>query len=139
MTTIAYRNGVMAADTLITSGPMRAGQCIKVGRAPDGTMGGCAGSLAASSELLAWLHAGAEGSPPKTDDDVDGIVVRPDRSIFYWSGKVLSPVAAEFVAFGSGERYAMGAMAAGADAHRAVEVAIELDTASGGEITVVRL
>jgi hypothetical protein len=42
-------------------------------------------------------------------------------------------------AWGSGENYAMGAMKAGADARRAVGVAIECDICSGGSVLVVDL
>ena len=42
-------------------------------------------------------------------------------------------------AFGSGRKFAMGAMAAGANAEQAVQVAVKLDPHSGGPVRVIDL
>ena len=54
--------------------------------------------------------------------------------VMYFDSVYPNKVVADFYAIGSGNELALGAMAAGADARRAVEIAIMLDTSSGGEI-----
>jgi hypothetical protein len=78
---------------------------------------------------------------PKYEKGVmDGLVVYPTGRVFYWDG---SPTFVEmhgpFFAAGSGQDFALGAMAAGADARRAVEIAIQFDTQSGGRVDIRRL
>jgi hypothetical protein len=137
VTTIAYRDGVMASDSLITTETgLRFGECVKIGRAPDGTLAGASGPMRAMTLVLGWLQAGAEGNPPEIDG-VDGLVVRPDGSMFSWDGTGLNAFHGKYAAVGSGGRIAFAAMAAGADAVRAVEIAIELDTSSGGKTKVL--
>lgn len=140
MTTIAYRDGVLAADSLISSGTMRAGHMTKIARCPAGWIGGVSGGLEAISLFAEWLRTGRVGECPSLGENSDGVLVRPDGTVFYVGPRgSLSQVRADFVAIGSGEKVAVGAMAMGADARRAVEVAAEHDTATGGEIVTLAL
>jgi hypothetical protein len=63
MTTIAYRDGVLAADTLLTSSAMRNGYARKI-RERDGMLAGASGTLAQMQTFLDWFDAGMTGDPP---------------------------------------------------------------------------
>lgn len=134
MTTIAYRDGILASDSLVTAGTLRCGGMRKIARNAAGWMGGSAGPMETNVRLLAWIDAGAHGDPPEMKE-ADAIIVSPEGVVHFWTGAgPLTPVLGDFFAVGSGERVAVGAMAAGADAIKAVRIAIEFDTASGGDI-----
>lgn len=137
MTTIAYRDGIIAADRLVTAGNMRAGFVTKIFAAHDMVVG-ISGSLSDLGLFQMWFNSELLDTVPSFSDEVDGIVVDADHNIFYIGAKgnrVM--VAGEYAAVGSGEEYAMAAMAMGADARKAVEIAIQLDTLSGGGIDVL--
>lgn len=141
MTTIAYRDGVMAADTLVTAGEphWRWATIDKLFRAQDGTIGGVSGTLPGVALFRDWFETGAF-HPPPTDGDCYGIVVRPNGSVEVWPGiPALLPMTAEFIAIGSGERFALGALEAGASAENAVRIAMKYDSGTGGEIKTLTL
>ena len=86
--------------------------------------------------MKAWLRSGKIGDQPK-----EGCVVvfSRDGGTIYEDGGWQPVGDAEFYAFGSGDAFAMGAMAMGATAEQAVEVATRFDVYSGGPITVLSL
>lgn len=137
MTTIAYRDGVLAADSLVTEGSSRAGMADKIGVARRGGFWGVVGSLCYLNAYLEWLEA-EEGKPPEAKE-TSLIRVMADGAIREWCEVGWVDCRAPFYAFGSGGAYAMGAMAQGATAVQAVHIAIEYDTKSGGDITVLSL
>lgn len=143
MTTIAYRDGVMAAESLITADGMRAGVVrAKLARSPQGHIGGAAGTLGSNIQFAIWVEAGMPKSKaPQLDDDrFDALLVAPDGAMFYVCRRLtLCQFDAPFAAIGSGERYAMAAMEMGASAERAIDVAMKFDTDSGGDIAVMEL
>lgn len=149
MTTICYRDGVMAADSRAYSGdkvPIGTKQKIHV--MPNGAL------LASSSTLVGMPEAFTEWvrrtivnkeavRAASTDENfgVQSILVWPDGEVFYWcDGRHWAgPVKAEFFALGSGDQYAYGAMKAGASAEKAVRIACECDTWSSEPVQVVTL
>lgn len=139
MTTIVYRDGVLAGDTLVSMNGGRYGQASKVFRGDDGVIGGAAGDLSGVDVLGRWIAGGSGDRPSDYSGDVSGIVVYPSGQILVWDGRHMRPIRAQFVSEGSGWQFAFGAMAMGADAVRALEVAMQYDTGTGGEIEVVRL
>ena len=145
MTTIAYRDGVMAADSRAWSGEAHPlGEKTKIRRLDDGRLIGASSNGPGVTEaVLDWYTAGADGDNPPKDiggEFVNMIVVHPDGTAqfaidrFYLTGRVIAP----FFAIGSGKKYAWGALAMGADAVRAIEVACLGDHCSAGPITVLR-
>lgn len=136
MTTIAYRDGVLAADTLMTASNMRSGHMTKIMRRGRLIIG-FAGASRNFEAFRNWLGAGAEGSFASNDGNV--FIIPPEGDAIVWGdGDTPWRETALFWALGSGEAPAMGAMAAGASAEEAVKAAIALDLSSGGEITVIR-
>lgn len=136
MTTIAYRDGILAADTQINSGNgNRAGSLQKIGATKDGFWWAFSGACQKQAECAAWAEV-REGDPPEIDGVL--ILIDPNGSHREWWGEGwLSPNDPQ-AAWGSGERIARGAMFAGATAVDAVRAAIALDPESGGKITVLR-
>ena len=146
MTTIAYKDGVMAADGLVCGSDLRRGSNTKITRLIDGTLIGCCGSSAAIVRFQRWAHAGFDmANLPTFDKDhgVAAIVVHPNMKVEVWHSECLEPQSILpppwGMAMGSGNEVALGAMAMGADARRAIEIAIMIDTASGGDIQVERI
>jgi len=140
MTTIAYRDGVLAADQGIFDRGTIVGRTEKIWRSGKGLGGicGCLGDLAAFRD---WFKNGAVGDPPKfKDDDSEGIVVSKCGKV-EWIGPEQKRVEidAPYVALGAGFRVAMGAMHVGAPADVAVETAADLDTCTAGPVSVLRL
>lgn len=139
MTTIVYRDGVLAADTQITSGNnARCGSVIKIGATDDGHWWGFSGCTQHQEAFADWACGFRVDTPSKWDGAGVGILVEPSGRVREWWGEGWIEASSPFHAWGSGERVARGAMAAGADAERAVAIAIEIDPETGGEITVLR-
>lgn len=139
MTTIAYRDGVMAADSLSTSDGIAMGTVAKAIRREDGAMCGAAGSTSLIRALLAWFENGEGGDKPDLKDNgAQALIIRPTGSTEWHDEFGFHVISAPFFAIGSGRDVALGAMAAGASAEEAVEHAIRFDINSGGPIVVVR-
>lgn len=142
MTTIVYRDGIMAADTAIFDRGTYCGTGRKIARAPDGTLGGGAGAWGDVAALLDWIDTGAEGSPPKIDGDAESeyLWARTNGDI-WWAGPGSLPtlVNSPWAAVGSGFRIAMGALAHGATAEQAVLICADLDNLTRRPIDVLHL
>lgn len=147
MTTIAYKDGVMAADSRSTrNGTIVSERCCKIFKAKNGWLIGWTGSAPLIDKIKEWADGGCEGEPPaipKNGDDTSSglaLIVKGDGSIWELDHHgVLDPVNGDFMAEGSGWEIAMGAMAAGKSAIEAVEVAKTLDIYTGGDVQSVRL
>jgi hypothetical protein len=162
MTTIAYRDGVLAADSgvfdvesnlhegatqkvfLLTGGLLYAGagdvddRAIRTlldnVRSPD--------QLPSSTDLLA------------TDTEISAVVVFPDGQVFTvttsygdedkdtphldWCAEII-PIKAPYVAIGSGKQIALGALCAGKSAVQAVEAACEHNVWTRGPVQSLKL
>lgn len=145
MTTIAYRDGVLAADTWARSGWTRAGDVTKIVQVGAVLAGAC-GSGAICKAFLDWVRRGCVGLPDMgPSDDKEGVrsgtgvLVLPDDGIVQFDPGVppmlLRP---PFLAMGSGGPIALGAMAVGASAEAAVGAALIWDGGSGGHVVVLQ-
>ena len=135
MTTIAadLRAGVMVCDSKCSGGgtwyPMT-----KVHRVGDELVG-IAGTVKDGQAWLKWYRAGKRGPRPKTEDFV-ALILRKGGLYEACSDGLEQLVERGFHGIGSGGPAATAVMLAGLDAKRAVEIALEVDTGSGGEIHV---
>lgn len=143
MTAIAYRAGVLAADTAGFIGNMIVGFSRKIARGPDGRVAGATGDAAIGDSFLDAVERGEEkewqvptGTKP---EDFAAVVVMPDEVIYEVVDTGYHNIAAPFFAIGSAYEFLMGAMAAGASAEEAVRLAIKHTRAAGGEVHVERL
>lgn len=137
MTTMAYRDGQISADSLGWNGDICMGSVIKVGRMEDGSLWGVAGNLQYLDQLKKWA-AKPEGDPPETKD-TDFFMVCPDGHVRIWEGVGWCELKAPFFAIGSGSSIALGAMHMGATAAEAVHAASCFDAFTGGEIVSFQL
>lgn len=135
MTTVAYRDGTMAADSQVTGS--HKSTCRKLHRI-NGMVVGFAGSLTEGQAFVNWL--GGQSSKPEFKDDEFEALVLTSKGLFYWDS-FLCPVKVEdkFTAIGSGAELAMGAMEMGADAETAIKVARKRDSNTGGRVRAARL
>lgn len=136
MTIVAYRQGIIAADTAAWSGDLFLGHTHKIARRHDGALMGGAG-------LISLLQATLDEFVAIDDlDDLDGpesdeielMIAYPDGTVSDVEGDERTLLHPEFDAVGCGSEFAMGAMAAGATAEQAVAVAIERHMGCGGDV-----
>jgi ATP-dependent protease HslVU (ClpYQ) peptidase subunit len=139
VTTIAWDGETLAADTLLTWGAARDGRMAKIEKRGP-VLAAVSGGVAASQRFLDWFRAGMQGDPPMMPDGdhtTFGWLIF-DRWLITWGPLGWERTPQEKSAMGTGANFAVGAMAMGADARRAVEVAMEHDTKTGGDIMVLR-
>lgn len=140
MTTIAYRDGVMAADTLASSDGIPC-RCTKLFRLDDGRVVGFAGNVEASRLFLEWLRIGGN-KPSLTDADrksFHALVMHPDGHVDEWeTDRVGVTLEDPFYAIGSGRMAALAAMHMGANAVEAIEIARLCDINTGGTTMCMR-
>lgn len=131
MTTVAYRNGVIAADSLgVTGYSTRApGLHQKIWRLADGTLLGGCGDLAALVSVVADAQNISELKKLESYTGSELLCVCPaDKSILHNARGSISEIRdAEFFAIGSGAAAALGAMANGASAEEAIRAAALID------------
>lgn len=136
MTTIAYRDGVLASDSRETSTNGEVGddgfvidsECEKIWRLPDGQLFGAAH---ASEDCTRLYMALLTGDDMPALDDVAGILIALDGSYRLYDGHIWVPGRLPYYALGSGARFAFAAFKAGASAQRACEIGAEMDPYSG--------
>lgn len=136
MTTIAYKDGILAADTLVTGGNTRLGHAKKIHRLSGGRLFAAAGTVDDTERLLLSLQN--KRNPPELED-VQGILVERDGSWWLYEGSVWFRYDADHITLGSGSDIATGAMDAGATAEQAVLIACKRDVGSGEPIQVEHL
>lgn len=147
MTTIAYRDGVMAADSLSsTSDGTKFYHTQKLYRRTVGkgkqrrkvVMGLC-GNVAACLAFIDWF--GSDEQPPSVQSDEDFTVILADNGRLYEANRFfrLEKIREPFYAIGSGAEAALAAMHMGADAKQAVKVACKVNLGTGGKVRSVRV
>lgn len=138
MTTIAYRDGVLASDSLATRNPWKLpGSTEKLFRMEDGGMAGVTGDYAPAVRYVEWLNSDQETDEP-TLGDATVIRILPDLTcMIYEAGGSYIEDVTTFCAWGSGMPCALAALHMGASAAKAVAVAAVIDTHSGGDIVTM--
>lgn len=139
MTTIAYRSGVLAADSAIAYQSYINGQREKISRCGEYLVA-MAGATWLRPIIEAWV---AEGCDPdevpevllENEDEFIVLIVNRTGLAHEFHTGFLVPVHADYTAIGSGSLLALGAMAHGATAEEAVEAACLHDKASGGPVS----
>lgn len=137
MTTIAWDGKTLAADTLATADGLRDNRAVKIWRHGKALVG-AVGNQAACIRFRSWVLDGMNGESPFKEADGNGLVVSEAVTVCFgehggW------PVKEPFYTLGSGYQIALGALARGATAREAVEIAARFDTMTGGDITELTL
>ena len=153
MSTVVFKDGVMACDSLMGLNDMTMNGIIKAGRTKRHLFG-YAGRASQMAPLFDWIMS-CEGlkdlpSPEfyyRKNDELNtlgdmGTCMLVNKSGTIWEvtteGHTI-PIPRAFHAIGNGYEYAFGAMAMGASAVEAIEVAIQYDAFTGGEIHTFKL
>lgn len=144
MTTIAYCGRFLAADTRGTYGNDGICQatCHKL-RVHNDVAFSATGRITDVwlTKLLDWWLDGADPAnmPPRGSDEEVGnfIIVYSTGALSLTYGTPYPQEMGKPVAWGSGANYAIGAMEMGADAMRAVQVAMKHDGPTGGDIEFI--
>ncbi|HEV2897411.1 MAG TPA: hypothetical protein VGX71_06130 [Pseudaminobacter sp.] len=148
MTTIVYRDGIMATDSRAFSGHRSPiGFKKKLHVLPNGALVASSSSDVGRTDAFAkWcIQAVNEGHPlPACTHDskigVQALLVWTDGTVYYWNSRCFTgPLEAPFFAIGSGWEFALGALHAGATAEEAVRIASECDSLTGGPIQTAKL
>lgn len=157
MTIIAYRNGILAADSRLVveteAGGARMFPCdklfrktIKEGRKKVQVIIATSGEGPAGMVFVDWYGSGLP--PPQQlidgDADFENMILRPEGLFVADKYCRLELVkyrskAFQFHAIGSGTKAALGAMEMGANAKRAAEVTCNIDPNCGPPIVTMRL
>ncbi|MBD9573742.1 proteasome subunit beta [Pseudomonas sp. PDM23] len=139
MTTIAYRDGVIAYDSLVTAGGTVIYDDFDKKRERNGVLFFGSGSTADIDLLISAYF----GEIPGFDMDARALVLREDKLslISFADGRVYeSEVLPDRpYAIGSGSDHAYTAFDMGASARQAVELAAKRDTCTGGLIRTFTL
>lgn len=141
------QEGVMVADTLLCDnrpGVMaRVSHTPKIIRAPDGVLAGAAGGSGECSEFLQWVREERCYEPParwfKGRNGIEGLLLMPDRTIFYYASPHPDQILADFHAIGSGTVAALAAHFVRASAEDCVRAACAVGLECGGEPMVLSL
>lgn len=155
MTTIAYKDGVMAADTLISYGDSRIGFIDKIGKVPAqipgvfkgaffGALYGTTGAFRDVEKVHVWAKSHGLDPAMAPDLDKDTCILMIDASGQAYNFERAAPwspfrMIRNCTAIGSGGPEARGALLAGATAQQAVEIAAELDAHTLGPFQAVAL
>lgn len=137
----------MAADRLLTVDyDTFSGYTQKIIKHESGAMLGLSGNYSQFEAMLYWFQHNTDGlSDPRTVKekfgDVAGILVTSDEKVWTLENDIFVPCPTyklrKYTAKGQGASFALGAMANGADAVLAVEIAIEHCNSCGGNVDVL--
>lgn len=148
MTTIAYRDGVIASDSCATH-TTEAGGAVKllceklyrkeVGPEKRPVIIGTAGESMPALIFVEWYGSGKK--PPKRikDTDFTCLILDGDQLFEADAWCVLEKIIAPFYAIGSGRKAALAAMECGKSAVEAVEIAAKFDPYTAGPFVTMRL
>ena len=144
MTTLAIKDGVMAADSRVTGDSFFFGTQ-KIQRLSAKSLAGIVGDAVIALTIVQWLRSKRVPSelhkliPPDGREDACVVELTP-TGIFIWNGHgVPLAVSGPIYACGSGAQAAMAAMILGDTAEAAVKLAIRLDEGSGPPVQVESL
>lgn len=143
MTTIAYRNGIIAADTGITCGSTRDCFAEKIAKRKDGAVAGACGELWWISAFLKWFKDGGDQVQSPGVNGNTGFIATKRRVLTVFEAEnnntYTYEVTAPYYAIGSGRMVALGAMHAGAHPVDAVKAAIAHNDGTYGRVMSLKV
>lgn len=134
MTTLAIKDGVVAADTLILMNDTILQEPVdKVFKLSNGNLIGCAGNYVDLLLFFDYLEGVTDEKSLEGVQERSSLIYVDKEGISLYDSGHLIPVG-KVGAYGSGSQFAYSALLMGASPREAVEVACKLDPYSGGEI-----
>lgn len=141
MTTIATRNGIIAADSCTNCINAVFPSNLKLWKSKrTGSVFGFSGLEAAAELFKEWYEADEDREKfPDWEDTFTFLEVRKDGSYWTWFSEMV-PIKCnvDFMAIGCGAHFALGAMAAGANAKEAVTIASKYDPYTSKPVVTMR-
>jgi len=140
LTTIAYRDGIMASDSG-SWGNATHGWAKKLAKGKDGILYGVTGNAAECDAFLSWVNSGYEGEQPvaeKEDENCSSfcvLIAEKDKPIRYRTSRGDETYDAPYYAVGSS--VAWGALYAGSTAIVAIEAAREHGSSCVGKVQTI--
>lgn len=143
MTTIAFKDGLFAADSKVSGNGTLQGYIKKIKQIGKIYIA-CCGSEPACIEFekfIAGKKYNKEVFSEEGSKNFQALIVnKKTKSVsIYYNCLIECPCDFDFYAIGSGNELAKGAMLMGASAKQAVEAAAKLDVYTGGDIQFVRV
>lgn len=138
MTTVAYRDGVLASDTMATTGEFVIAVVSKLAER-DGWLLAGSGDHALIQKFFRVFN------PNEFDSisflgDASGIAISPNGNVFtFESGSWYQEKPADFYVWGGGFAVALGALHAGASAEEAIRIVSIVHTKTGGDIETLEI
>jgi|SRR5579884_365978 hypothetical protein len=135
MTVIAYRDGIMAADSACWDGNVIYSVARKkIVRLKDGSLFAGTGSTSVIEAARAWLNGEADRPAAVSENDFSALIVRPNGAVFGIEHNMLlfeqPPAPYHYL----GPDFVAGALAAGASAAEAVRLTIQGTNLAAGEV-----
>lgn len=137
MTTIVWRDGIVAADSRALRGTtIMPEEVEKLWRVNESCVAGLSGLMMYTDAAKAWtMTEDFANTPPPAMKDATLVVFWPTKIVEYSDGQSAEVRPTHgYYAWGSGCETAYGALAMGADAVRAVLIAAMFDGPTGGKI-----
>lgn len=142
-TCIAYRDGVLAADTMVVVDDfIKLDNDIKIAKYKGHLFGVSGNNCPTLEAFRKWwfIKPGQQRQAYKKPFSFRAIVILPDGTIEEWDhlgngDKINAP----FWAIGSGREFALGALEFGANAQEAVQAAIKFCPTVGGKVVTRKL
>lgn len=138
MTTIAFKDGWLAADTRVSENDIIAGQMTKIVTLPTGEMMAGCGTVSTIHECFDWFlrkPRSAKSQLPSLYEDTSIIIIDAQgRVAEHTASGIVAKIHAPFLAWGTGKDFALGAMAAGKSAAAAIEIACQFDVYSAAPV-----
>lgn len=144
MTTIAYRDGILASDSRVTTKDfVESDTDTKIWRLRDGSLFGSSGDymggLILFRSLVESLKAKKFVLPERNLKGTKALFISKQGDQFYFEFHTWELRKDEYLAIGSGGKFALAAMDAGADAKTAVRIGMKRDIYSGGKLRYLEL
>lgn len=135
MTTVVYKDGILASDSRCTQSDTVVGNVTKIHKIDDNTLIGFCGRTAQAFKFIEWYKDGKKKEDAQSDDDSDFTALVIIKGVVYrYDGYNPQIIKSKFHSIGSGFMVALGAMEAGASAIEAIKIAKKYDIYTGGKI-----
>lgn len=138
MTTIAYKDGIIAGDTQLSADNVIYRVC-KIYQTPDGGLVGGCGEWNKAYAAIDWLLNGKVGEPPEFKEAQLLLIDHKGALWFADESFPAYPILDKHAAIGCGAQAAMLAMNAGATAIEAVRQVISVDSGTSAPVLFLGL
>lgn len=138
MSIIVYRDGIMAADSIVVDrGVHVASTSEKIWRAPDGGLVACCGAL---GEIMRFREFLETGKKTEMANNFEGLQIYPDGTQWWWGPDLLpARLESSYHAIGYAFEIALGALAMGAAAPLTVSICCDLSVNCALPVVTVEL